>query len=217
MTRRRLAALITLAALSPLAAARAQYLEGTIAGQQVTHRFSEAGPPQQQSGVYLGGAVLVGVGPARLGLAGAFGQLSGPGTAGSDRNVRSTTASFGIAATPWLVVGLEAVARRTTTDTSTTLHRLGGAYARLTTTFGGQLEGVADLAFYPVSDVTNAEPVRLSQRASISVRYAPSGGPIVMGLGYRLFRIDHEAGPGGTRLDQDQSIVLELSLRRPDR
>ena len=202
------------AALAVTGSATAQArLEGAANVEHLTYTFTGDAGRAQQGGVFLGLNGGIYFGALRLGLAGRFGSLAGNDSAAA-RSLRMTAAQAGFQATPWLQLGIEAQARREAADTAVVLQRLGGIYSRLTPMLGDNLQGVADLAFFPATSSTNVEAIGTALRAGIGARYAPGGGAVTIGLGYRLFRIDHAPRNGFTRLEQDEGVFFEVGIRR---
>ena len=215
MIRRRLAPLVALALFVLARPARAQRLEGAVATHVVTYRFSDVGGVGQQTGTYLGATVRLAVGQARIGLRGLIGELVDPQHALPARDVRATGISVGLAVTPWLELGADATARRAVQDPDTMVVRLAGGYGRVDVAFGSGFTGSAELAWYPLSDVVNLPPVSLAVQAGVGVRYAPPRSPLGFFAGYRVLRMDYQSSGGlfpSARLEQDQSLVLELRL-----
>ncbi|HEY2806898.1 MAG TPA: hypothetical protein VGI92_13655 [Gemmatimonadales bacterium] len=192
--------------------ALAQHIQGTIGVQRLTFSLNDNGVAGQQTGTMLGGSLGLDLGVLRLGLAGQTGQLAGDSLTAFD--LRMTTINAGLQATPWLEIGAQAVARREAVDTTIILQRLGGAYTRVTADLGGTFQGLLNVAFYPVNSVTGVDPVKTALSAGVGVRYAPNGGPVMVQMSYRIFRIDHQAlTTTAPRLEQDQGLILELGLR----
>ncbi len=79
---------------------------------------------------------------------------------------------------------------------------------------GAGLVGTADLAIFPATNATNNDPISFALRAGVGVSFAPRGGPLLIQLGYRLFRIDHSTVTGPPRLEQDETILLGIGIRR---
>ena len=213
---RRLPSLILAAALTLGVAphARAQRLEGSASVQRLTYKYKDDVGPDVLRGTMLGASGSVYLGIVRLGVSGFTGQLSG-GTSLANRSLRGTALNLGFRPMPSLEVGLEAQARREAVDTAVVLQRLLGAYTKLVADFGTTgLQGTGELGFFPVRSATNIDPVNAALRAGIGVRYAPYTSAVMVELAYRLFRLDHRSTTGAIRLEQDESLVLSLGLRR---
>lgn len=196
-------------------AAHAQHIEGRVGVQRMTYSLSDNGAQGHLTGTILGGAVTLQLGTLHLGIAGQTGQLAGGYSVLTPRDLRSTTLNAGIQAAPWLELGAMAVARREAQDTSVILQRLGGAYVHITPMLGyGDMQGLVDLAYFPLTSVANVDNPRFGLAAGIGVRFAPANGPVLLQISYQLFRIDHQAETGPTpRLEQTQGLTLEVGLR----
>jgi hypothetical protein len=200
--------------LGVAARAHAQRLEGTASVQQLTYKYKDDVGRDRLRGMMLGASGSVSFGIVRLGLSGFTGQLTG-GTSLSNRSLRGTAINLGFRPSPSLEVGVEAQARREAVDTAIVLQRLLGAYTRLTADFGTTgLQGTGELGFFPVRSATNIDPANAALRAGIGVRYAPYTSAVMVELAYRMFRLDHRSTTGAMRLEQDESLVLSLGLRR---
>ena len=206
-------ALAAAASLGLAGTSYAQRLEGSVNAERLTYSYASDAGRAQQAGMFLGLGGAVYFGALKLGLSGRIGQVAGNDSA-TAKSLRMTAAQVGFRASPWLELGVEAQARHEGADTSVVLQRLGGVYARVTPLLGGGFEGVADLAFFPATSSTNIEKIGTALRAGVGARFAPGGGPVTLGLGYRLFRIDHQATTGAPRLEQDEGVFFEIGIRR---
>lgn len=210
------ARLLLLAAtlLAPATAARAQHLEGTVGVHRLAYRYKDDVVADRQSGLFLGASGSLLLGSLHLGVNGMTGRLDAGATLPT-RELRVTRINLGVYLTRWLELGAEGMARRESDDTTVVLQRLGGIFSRASAVFGtGGLEGMAEFAVYPARSAINADPISLALRAGIGARFAPGGGPVVIQLSYRMFRLDHTTPAGAMRLEQDETLVFELGLRR---
>jgi hypothetical protein len=213
--RLRFLALLLALPLAGARAARAQRFEGTASVQQLTYKYKDDVGPDRLKGTFFGASGSVYLGVVRLGISGYTGQLNGGATL-APRSLRATALNAGFKPAPWIEVGLEAQARREAIDTSVVLQRLGGVYSRLALDLGTNgLQGTAEMALFPFRSETNIDPVNVAMRAGIGLRYAPFNSPVMVELGYRMFRLDHKAPTtGAMRLEQDESLVLSLGLHK---
>src|SRR5205823_2199518 len=123
------------------------------------YRYMSDAGPSQQSGMMLGATGAVRFGAVRLGLSGETGQISGDATLPA-HNLRITAATVALQTTPWLLLGVEAQARREAADTNIVLQRFGGIFGKAIADFGGTgLQGTADLAFFPATSSAGTDPI----------------------------------------------------------
>jgi hypothetical protein len=208
-------ALAGIASLAGASALHAQRLEGAATAQRVVYDFKDDVGSARQTGTYVGLSGSIGLGIVRLGAGFLTGTLTGGDGLLSSRSIRTTLLTASVKPVPALELGLEAQARHESIDTSVVLQRLGGLFSRFTQPFGdGGLEGTAELAFFPVTSSTNSDPIKTALRAGVGARFVPNGGPFLIAVGYRLFRMDHQDAASGTaRLEQEQLLVFEVGLR----
>ena len=186
-------------ALPAVPAAVAQQLEGAAVAQQLSYRFSDSTGAGRQSGTLLGITAGVGFKRFHFGLRGSFGQVSDPEKAFVVRDLRTTTINAGLYLADWIETGLEIQARYESRNDLKTLQRLGGPFARAVADFGGTgLQGLAELALFPLTSSHNTPEVSLALRAAIGVRYEQLTGPLTFQVAYRLSRVDYRETGGTT-------------------
>lgn len=203
-------ALAALALLAPAALA-AQRIEATVHAQAATYRVRSGGPVEEGSTAYPGGGGALWLGNVRVGVEGVFGAVNSRAPDGF--KVRTTTLTAGVRALPF-EFGIEAVARRRTSNagTTTTMQRLAGPYAAALADFGGGFGGLARLSYYPVRRTLNTDPLSLALRAEVGARFTPRNSSISFFTSYRLLRLDYEAVAGGEpRLEQDAGMFVGVT------
>ena len=203
-------------ALPAAPAAFAQQLEGAAFAQQLSYRFSDSTGAGRQSGTLFGITAGLGFKRFHLALRGSFGQVSDPERAFVVRDLRTTTINAGTHLADWVELGIEAQARYEARDDVKTLQRLAGPFARTVADFGGTgLQGLAELALFPLTSSHNTPEVALALRAAIGVRYQQLTGPLTFQVAYRLSRVDYRETGGTTPMTQDESLAIEIGMRRP--
>ena len=207
-----------LAMALPAAPAVAQQLSGAAVAQQLSYKFRDSTGSGRQAGSMLGVNLGIGFNRFHVGLLGLFGKVSDAEKAFVVRVLRTTTNSAGLPLSDGLEVGLEAQARHESRDGVKTLQRLGGPFGRSTVDFGGTgLQGLAELALYPLTSSQNSPDLALALRAMVGVRYVQLTGPMTFQVSYRLSRLDYQETAGIAPLTQDEAVAFEIGLRRPGR
>lgn len=206
---------VLIAAAVPAAPLAAQQFEGAAVGQQMSYKFMDSTGTGRQSGTLMGVNLGVGFNRFHVMLRGVFGKVSDPEENFVPRDLRHTTITAGLQMSDWMELGLEAQARHESRGDENTLQRMVGPFARTIADFGGTgLQGLAELALYPITSSQNTPDIALAMRAAIGVRYVQLTGPMSFGLSYRFSRFDFKESGGVTPLSQDESFAVEVGLRR---
>ncbi len=201
--------LVGLALLAP-APALAQRFEASTSGELVTYRTRAGGPIAERSTAYSGGSLAVWFGDYKIGVEGLFGSVP----LGGDQSfaLRATTLQTGVRSGA-LEYGIQAEARRRAAIADTSVLRMLGAYGRGTADFGAGFSGTAALAYYPVAQSLNDDPINLALRAEVGASFAPPGSRLTFFMTYRVLRLDYRAaGSTSARLEQDAGIMIGVGL-----
>jgi hypothetical protein len=210
------AALLVIAAVSLAPRVLAQGLEGGALGYNVKYRILYRGYVAEQSGFFFGAHGAASLGPLRVGLSGIMGTLAAADSANPGRQVRSTSLTAHVRATPRLAAGVEIEARRFESEGVVTLWRLIGANARGALSLGlSGLSGTAEASFFPLAQVNpGAAALKVALRGVVGVSYSPLRSPMSLHLGYRFERFDFESdGQGPQRAEQFEGLVLGVGAR----
>jgi hypothetical protein len=214
---RRRAAWLTAGALVLLpAAALAQGLSGEVGAFNIQRRLSYQTAVYEQTGVAVGAAGAVRVGPVSLHLRGLFGTLKGDGTdPNPDVKVRTTAATLEFAVGPWIAVGAVAEARRFDADAGVSTWRLFGVVARIEPDLGlPGLRGLAEGVLLPAGSVSDGPKASAAFQFVVGVSYQPRRSPLRARLGYRFERYDFAAsGLSPERYEQFRGVVAEAGFR----
>ena len=206
---------IVIIALAPVRAA-AQGIAGGAGAFNIQRRLSYQGAVYEQTGVAVGAAGAVRLGPVALRVSGLFGTLKGDGSAlNPDVKVRTTAVRLEVAAQPWLALGAVAEARRFEADAGVTTWKLLGIGVRLEPGLGlPGLRGLADVAVLPASSVAGGAKAKTALQGTVGVSYQPAGSPFEVRFGYRFERYDFDAsGSSAVRYEQFRGVVAEAGLR----
>lgn len=202
-------------ALAPVAAV-AQGIAGDVGVFNIERRIFYQSASYEQTGVALGAAGAVRLGPVSLRLRGLFGTLKGDGSAlNPDVKLRTTAATLEFAVQPWITIGAALEARRFEADAGISTWKLLGAAVRLEPALGlPGLRGLAEGAFLPVGSSSNGPKTTVAFRFQVGVTYQPARSPFQARLGYRFERYDFEASAlAPERYEQFGGIVAEVGLR----
>jgi hypothetical protein len=194
--------------------AQAQRFGGSVAIYNAQHRVLFGDSVLEQTGMLFGVSGTARLGRLELRAAGMFGSLSGDSAAvNPERQVRVSTLSAYVVASPVLAVGLDAEAKRFETDLGVTVWRLVGPSLRLTPSLGGTgLSGLAEVSYFAMAQVIGGASMGPAMRGTFGVQYQSPRGPLSVSLAYRMERFDFDASTGG-RLEQLRGATAGIGLR----
>ena len=202
-------------ALAPVPA-MAQGIAGEAGAFNIQRRLSYEHTWYEQTGVAVGAAGAVRVGPVLVRLRGLFGTLKGDGSAPNpDVKLRTTAVTLEVAVRPWLALGALAEARRFEADAGVTTWRLLGVAARVEPALGlPGLRGLAEAALLPAGSVSNGPKTTVAFQFLVGIAYQAPRGPFQARLGYRFERYDFAASSDSPeRYEQFRGVVAEAGLR----
>ena len=202
-------------ALVPMPAV-AQGFAGDVGAFNIQRRLSYQSVVYEQTGVALGAAGTVRLGPVQLRLSGLFGTLKGDGSAlNPEVKLRTTAVTIGVAVQPWITVGAVAEARRFEADAGISTWKLLGAAVRAEPALGLLgLRGLAEGVLLPAGSVSNGPKTKVAFQFLVGIAYQAPRGPFQARLGYRFERYDFAAaGLSPERYEQFGGIVAEAGFR----
>jgi len=215
VTARWVVVLLSAVALPAAASAQGLGLGGFADVYNVQRRLLYAGTVYEQTGVWYGAAGSLRLGAVRVGVSGLTGTVSGGGSQSPNVQIRSTAVTVQVALAPWVLVGVQAEARRFDADAGVTLWRMIGGNVRVEPGLGlAGLQGFADVSVLPASSVSGGGPsFTMAMQATIGVNYALARSPLVFRLGYRFERYDIASTAGAAaRYEQYRGIIAGAGI-----
>lgn len=201
--------------LAPVQAA-AQGIAGDVGAFNIQRRLFYQSAVYEQTGVAIGAAGAVRLGPVSLRLRGLFGTLKGDGSAlNPEVKMRTTAAALEVTVQPWLALGAIAEARRFEADAGVSTWRLLGATVRAEPALGlPGLRGLAEGVFLPAGSSSNGPKTKVAFQFLVGVSYQLPRSPFRARVGYRFERYDFAAsGLAPERYEQFRGIIAEAGVR----